>query len=106
MLAVPPFRQDNAMFLQSIFDIRHLQSKSYFLDAQCMSVSSILLRYHLLTCTYEDRIPAPLGRFISQAVYDSRLESVHELESLSCLSFVDVAMGRETNSGFSWTVSL
>jgi hypothetical protein len=59
-----------------------------------------------LTRTYEDRMPTPLGIFISQAVYDNRLKSVHKLESLSCTSFVDVAMGKEEKFGSSWKVSL
>ncbi|KAF5360173.1 hypothetical protein D9758_011319 [Tetrapyrgos nigripes] len=80
---LPPFGQENAKSLQCIFNVKHLQSKSYFLDTQY-------------------RMPTVLGSFISQTVYDSQLKSEHKLKDLSCVSFIDAAMGKEEKSGSSW----
>jgi len=50
-------------------------------------------------------MPIPIGNFISKAVYDNRLKSKHNIDSLSCVSFVDVR-GQEQKAGTSWTVSI
>ncbi|KAK7444835.1 hypothetical protein VKT23_015152 [Stygiomarasmius scandens] len=68
---LPPFGQEKAKSLKCIFDIKHLKRKSYFLDIQY-------------------RMPIPIGNFISRAVYDNRLRSKHNVDNLSCVSFVDV----------------
>jgi len=53
-------------------------------------------------------MPVPLGRFISDAVYDRRLESEHGITSSECVKFVDVSFaygGEESSHGNSWIVS-
>ncbi|KAG6831111.1 hypothetical protein H0H87_006136 [Tephrocybe sp. NHM501043] len=49
-----------------------------------------------------DRMPAPLGNFISKYVYDGRLKSEHSIQIATCVTFVDVPSGAEIKSGFSW----
>jgi len=51
-------------------------------------------------------MPVPIGNFISNAVYDRRLKSSHNIRSLSSVSFVDVQHGKEERAGTSWTVSV
>lgn len=34
---VPPYGRDKASDLQSIFEIKHLKARAYFLNTQCMS---------------------------------------------------------------------
>jgi hypothetical protein len=53
-----------------------------------------------------DRMPVPIGDFISANVYKQRLSSQHEIKSMDCVAFIDVANGNETKSGFSWTVRI
>jgi hypothetical protein len=50
-------------------------------------------------------MPTPIGNFISQRVYGSRLKSVHPVQHHSCLRFVDVSRGREEKAGQSWKVT-
>ncbi|KAI5119293.1 hypothetical protein M0805_008208 [Coniferiporia weirii] len=80
---LPPYGQDTAPTMQSIFDIEHLQSSAYFLDTQY-------------------RMPTRLGAFISQAVYSGKLKSKHDIKSHSCVKFIDVCNGEETKHGKSW----
>ncbi|KAF8976101.1 hypothetical protein BDQ17DRAFT_1440809 [Cyathus striatus] len=49
-------------------------------------------------------MPTCLGAFISQAIYQSKLKSNHEIKTSDCLKFVDVGIqhGEETKDGFSW----
>lgn len=51
-------------------------------------------------------MPTPLGSFISKAVYQSRLKSIHKIIFHSCVKFVDVCTGKEVRQGSSWKVSL
>ncbi|THU84367.1 P-loop containing nucleoside triphosphate hydrolase protein [Dendrothele bispora CBS 962.96] len=81
---LPPFGKERAQSLKCIFDVEHLQNKSYFLDTQY-------------------RMPLPIGRFISTFVYNGRLRSEHQMNNLSCVSFVDVQLGVEWRTGTSWT---
>ncbi|PCH35506.1 nucleoside triphosphate hydrolase protein [Wolfiporia cocos MD-104 SS10] len=80
---LPPYGQDIAPDLQTIFDFRHLRAEAFFLDIQY-------------------RMPVPLGNFISKEVYNSKLQSQHKINSLSCVAFVDVSKGEETQMGQSW----
>nr|VWO99306.1 GPI-anchored CFEM domain protein B [Ganoderma boninense] len=85
---LPPFGKEVAPNMQTIFDFKHLQPSSYFLDTQY-------------------RMPAPLGNFISRTVYDSRLKSVHaihDIKTSKCVLFVDVRKGAEESVGDSWKV--
>ena len=55
----------------------------------------------------EDRMPVPLGDFISRTVYDSKLQSKHEINDMKtskCVLFVDVRKGYEERAGESWKV--
>ncbi|TDL27109.1 hypothetical protein BD410DRAFT_879572 [Rickenella mellea] len=81
-----PYGQDNAKTLQCIFDLKHLQSRSYFLDTQCKPIS---------------QTPATIRSFISSAVYDKKLHSVHKIRDPSCLAFVDI-YSTEEQVGKSW----
>ncbi|KAL5478689.1 hypothetical protein ACEPAI_1966 [Sanghuangporus weigelae] len=73
---LPPFGKDAAPTLQSVFDVRHLKPTAYFLNTQY-------------------RMPVSLGRFISEAVYDSKLRSEHDVKTHSCIAFIDVSLGEE-----------
>ena len=53
-----------------------------------------------------DRMPVPLGDFISEAVYDSKLKSSHAIQDNSCVLFIDVRKGQEERFGSSWKVCL
>lgn len=84
---LPPFGQDRVPSLKTIFDLPQFQRKetTFFLDTQY-------------------RMPQPIGKFISDKVYRSRLSSSHKITDPSCVAFVDVCPphGEETKSGFSW----
>jgi hypothetical protein len=47
-----------------------------------------------------------LGEFISEKVYDRKLQSRHEIVDHSCLAFINVAKGEEMNRGNSYQVSV
>ncbi|KAM5545183.1 hypothetical protein V8D89_001294 [Ganoderma adspersum] len=83
---LPPFGKEVAPKMQTIFDFKHLQASSYFLDTQY-------------------RMPVPLGNFISRTVYDSKLKSEHRIDDIKtskCVLFVDVRKGTEERAGDSW----
>lgn len=52
-----------------------------------------------------DRMPVPLGMFISEEVYNKKLRSEHKISDMGCVAFVDVTKGREEKCGNSWKVS-
>ncbi|KAJ7479329.1 AAA domain-containing protein [Mycena galericulata] len=79
---LPPYGQDQAPTLKSIFEFQHLQNLTEFLDTQY-------------------RMPIPIGQFISHCVYEGKLSSQHDIESMDCLAFID-ARGAEISSGLSW----
>lgn len=54
---------------------------------------------------YLDRMPVPLGNFISQKVYEGRLKSRHKTTSHNSVRFVNTPRGVEKKKGSSWTVS-
>ncbi|RPD58061.1 P-loop containing nucleoside triphosphate hydrolase protein [Lentinus tigrinus ALCF2SS1-7] len=80
---LPPFGAEVAPKMKTIFDFKHLKKQAHFLDTQY-------------------RMPVPLGNFISQAVYESRLKSHHTIKASSCVLFVDVRKGHEEHVGSSW----
>ena len=53
-----------------------------------------------------DRLPAPLGKFISEEVYLGKLRSCHKIVDHSCTTFIDVSKGEETKQGNSYKVSV
>lgn len=101
--AVAPYGQDRVQSLKSIFDIQQLRDNAYFLDTQCEGTRRYT-QFRTLISIVPDRMPMPLGTFISQEVYGFRLKSQHPVRALSCIAFVD-AQGTETKNGFSWKVS-
>ncbi|KAK0450244.1 P-loop containing nucleoside triphosphate hydrolase protein [Armillaria borealis] len=54
------------------------------------------------TVPVTDRIPKPIGDFISEHVYKNRLQTVHEISSKTCCRFVNVPGGREEEKSKSW----
>jgi hypothetical protein len=50
-----------------------------------------------------DRLPIPLGKFISDKVYNGKLRS-HNIVDYSCIKFVDVRKGNERKKGSSYEV--
>ncbi|KLO11671.1 hypothetical protein SCHPADRAFT_830720 [Schizopora paradoxa] len=83
---VPPHGQEAAVTMESIFDVQHLKPHAYFLNTQY-------------------RMPEPLGNFISNAVYNSKLKSSHVVKNPSCVAFVDANLGEEERKGMSFKVS-
>ncbi|KAF9007589.1 P-loop containing nucleoside triphosphate hydrolase protein [Cyathus striatus] len=49
-----------------------------------------------------DRMPIPIGDFISEKVYNKQLQSRHSITTRSCCRFIDVPSGREIRNGKSW----
>ncbi|KAL6300812.1 P-loop containing nucleoside triphosphate hydrolase protein, partial [Sparassis latifolia] len=79
---LPPYGQDQVP-LKSVFEVDHLRRSAHFLAIQY-------------------RMPEPVGRFISMHVYNSMLQSVHDIQDMSCVRFVHVAHGFERKAGKSW----
>ncbi|PBK86038.1 P-loop containing nucleoside triphosphate hydrolase protein [Armillaria gallica] len=80
---LPPYGQDKAPSMQSIFDIVHLKDMAHMLDIQY-------------------RMPHPLSKFISREIYNNRLRSENNITDPSCIAFIDAKYGTEEKSGFSW----
>ena len=51
-----------------------------------------------------DRMPVPLGNFISKHAYNSKLISSHKITDSACIKFIDVRKGKEERVGSSWKV--
>ncbi|KZV92622.1 P-loop containing nucleoside triphosphate hydrolase protein [Exidia glandulosa HHB12029] len=79
-----PYGQDDLGNLKSIFEVNAHSSGAIMLD----------------TCY---RLPTPICRYISKHVYESRLQSHHDIKSSTSCRFIDVAHGKEKKSGTSWT---
>jgi hypothetical protein len=101
-LLVPPYGAETAN-LQTIFDIKHLKKRSYFLNIQCKYALFITYASHADHIT-PDRLPIPLGAFISQKVYNGKLRSSHSVADNSCIAFIDVCKGEEKKRGSSYKV--
>ncbi|KAK0189343.1 AAA domain-containing protein [Armillaria mellea] len=82
-IAVPPYGQDKAPTMQSIFDIDHLKGMAHMLDVPY-------------------RMPYTLGNFVSREVYNNQLRSENTSMDTSCIAFIDAKYGTEDKSGFSW----
>jgi hypothetical protein len=54
--------------------------------------------------TATDRLPIPLGEFISERVYGGKLRSCHKIVDYSCIKFIDVRKGNERKQGSSYEV--
>jgi hypothetical protein len=57
-------------------------------------------------CVAPDRFPVTLGGFISETVYEGRLNSSHEIVDHSCIAFIDVEKGKEESRGISYKASI
>ena len=101
VMIVPPYDQDAAPDLKCIFDVKHLAAASYFLNIQCTQMSLEHYRAVMSHMVPADRMPTPLGQFISRTVYDKFLHSRHWIKSDDCIAFVDVAHGEEASVGTS-----
>ncbi|KAI1783492.1 P-loop containing nucleoside triphosphate hydrolase protein [Ganoderma leucocontextum] len=80
---LPPFGKETAPLMKTIFDFKHLKPSAYFLNTQY-------------------RMPVPLGEFISEEVYNSKLKSIHNITDSSCVRFVDVRKGVEESMAPGW----
>ena len=100
-MLVPPYGAAEAG-LETIFDVKHLKKKSDFLDTQCNQNS--FSQPTLLLFFSTDRLPIPLGGFISEKVYGGRLQSKHEITDYSCIAFIDEWKGGERKLGSSYLV--
>ena len=65
-----------------------------------------VIHLYLMLSSSADRMPLPIGNFISSAVYDGRLRSQHLITDSSSLAFVNVSapQGLEERAGTSWRV--
>ncbi|PIL29510.1 hypothetical protein GSI_08318 [Ganoderma sinense ZZ0214-1] len=80
---LPPFGKETAPLMKTIFDFKHLKPSAYFLNTQY-------------------RMPLPLGEFISEEVYNSKLKSVRKITDTACVRFVDVRKGTEESMDPGW----
>ncbi|KAI0363390.1 P-loop containing nucleoside triphosphate hydrolase protein [Pilatotrama ljubarskyi] len=83
---LPPYGKETAAEMKTIYDFIQFKGAAYFLNTQY-------------------RMPVPLGDFISEQVYDSKLKSVHEITDRGSVCLIDVRKGREEPVGSSWKVS-
>ncbi|KAK7463530.1 hypothetical protein VKT23_006878 [Stygiomarasmius scandens] len=81
-MQLAPHGQDEISALHSVFEEKHLIKKMLMLNIQY-------------------RMPVPIGDFISQRVYNSKLHSAHVVNSFECCCFIDVNQGREEWRGHS-----
>ena len=99
-----PFGQEEILELRSVFEWPHLMENAVFLDTQCTSVLTSEVESHVNHSSLVDRMPMVIGNFISRHVYDSKLQTQHAIESITCCRFIDVRNGKETKKGVSWVV--
>ncbi|KAI0644849.1 P-loop containing nucleoside triphosphate hydrolase protein [Trametes meyenii] len=84
---LPPYGKDAAPNMKTIYDFKQFKAAAYFLNTQY-------------------RMPIPLGQFISDHVYDSKLLSVHMITDRNAVCLVDVHKGEEEHAGSSWKVCI
>ncbi|KAH8099964.1 P-loop containing nucleoside triphosphate hydrolase protein [Cristinia sonorae] len=82
-----PYGAEDILGLRSIFEVPHLRKRAEWLGKQC---------------TLSNRMPAPVGHFISRRVYGGRLGTQHTISERSCCRFVDVHKGKEVKSNGSY----
>ena len=102
--SVPPFGKETAPKMKTIFDFEQFHAAAYFLDTQCKPCWLTMYLHGSIVKT--DRMPVPLGKFISKHVYDSKLKSEHKITAKSCVRFIDVRKGEEKSAGSSWKVHI
>ncbi|KZT00794.1 uncharacterized protein LAESUDRAFT_665317 [Laetiporus sulphureus 93-53] len=99
--SVAPYGQDDLGNLSSIFELAHLHKDAVFLDTQCKYLLVLVILITELQSS--DRMPKPIGQFISRHVYGGQLKTCHSIISRQSCRLIDVAKGKEQKSGNSWT---
>ena len=99
-----PYGQENIPELKSVFEWPRLKDNAIFLDIQCTSLLPSHIKFRADPPPMVDRMPTAIGSFISHHVYDSKLETEHNINSFTCCRFIDVSNGKESKKGHSWTV--
>lgn len=51
-------------------------------------------------------MPMELGQFISEAMYRSKLHSVHQIVGTACIRAINVRKGEEEKVGSTWKVRI
>lgn len=69
-------------------------------------MSNIAIYGSVPNCVASDRLPVPLGGFISETVYEGKLRSSHDIVDHSCVVFIDVEKGEEVKRGNSYEASI
>lgn len=98
-----------------------LRAEWYWRLAECLRAESLttgrplfehavyVFLWYFFECNeiydYLDRMPVPIGKFISERFYHDRLKSCHSIRTDTCCRFVDVNHGFEVSRGGSWIVS-
>ena len=80
----------------------NVRKHAIFLDTQCQLYSLCLQA--IAHKTPLDRMPMPIGDFISRRVYANRLKSQHSIHDRSSCRFVDIKQGKEVRVGHSFKV--
>ena len=80
----------------------NVRKHAIFLDTQCQLYSLCLQA--IAHKTPLDRMPMPIGDFISRRVYANRLKSQHSIHDRSSCRFVDIKQGKEAKVGHSFKV--
>lgn len=106
---VPPFGWSEGTDIQDIFQVDHLLANSRLLDTSC-SCSFLLQSASWCTkiCGAIDRLPIPIAKYISKAVYKGELKHDPRHKGrfeLRPVVFVDVHDGEEFGVGTSFAVS-
>ena len=108
---MPPFGSNDSLTNQvkpeSIFEKVHLRGDEKFLNTQCKLY--ILFQTHIFCLSLNiDRMPIPIGNFISKYVYDDNLlcNPDHPIDSKQSCQLFDIEDGQEESvRGISFKVS-
>jgi hypothetical protein len=103
---VPPHSVADVEGIKSIFEVEHLRREAFFLDTQCEYITWSIMKLRQIHRLFKDRMPVPIGEFLSREVYDGRLQSRHRINSTGCIRLVDCEQGQELDKNFSWVVGL
>lgn len=79
----------------------------------CFLIPNVSSTFHdiyiiFIKDSLSDRMPVPIGDFISKHVYDGKLQSnpLHPVHNRHACQFFDIGEGKEVADGKSWKVSL
>ena len=92
--SVPPHGAAQLGDIESVFEIRHIRQNAMFLNTQCKWIY-FRSPYHYWICKNPDRMPVPIGDFLSSEFYNNKLQSFHRITSPNCVRFIDVVNGGE-----------